>query len=86
MTVGVICLCGFRKEKTGAFYSGSDVYVTLEGDEVSVVEVDVSELLQENVQGSPNGRNLCSFYSIGYGIKKSPLHNAKFSNNLQTQN
>jgi hypothetical protein len=24
MTVGVIYLCGFREEQTGAFYSGSD--------------------------------------------------------------
>jgi hypothetical protein len=24
MIVWVICLCGFRKEQTGAFYSGSD--------------------------------------------------------------
>jgi hypothetical protein len=27
MTVGVICLCDFRKELTGAFYSSSDSYV-----------------------------------------------------------
>jgi hypothetical protein len=29
MTVGVICLCGFRKELTGAFYSGSDFLLEL---------------------------------------------------------
>jgi hypothetical protein len=41
------------------------ICVTLEGDEVSVVEVDVSELLLENVQGVERAREVVGALDVG---------------------
>jgi hypothetical protein len=41
------------------------IRVTLEGDEVSVVEVDVSELLLENVQGVERAREVVGALDVG---------------------
>lgn len=41
------------------------VYVTLEGDEVSVIEVDVSELLLENVEGVERAREVVGALDVG---------------------
>jgi hypothetical protein len=65
MTVGVISLCGFRKELTGAFYSSSDAIIR-------------PTLAQSSMTTSQNSSDLVS-YAISKAPPKRQQPNYKKS-------
>jgi hypothetical protein len=58
--------------------------VTLEGDEISVVEVDVSELLLELVQGVERAREVVGALDVGLGaVPPAEQHSPAWSSRLR---